>query len=254
MFALQPLLTTFIAFNTAVNVAASPLGLFRRDVVAPRITSPTADSVWPIGSVQTVTWDTSDLPPPSQITNAIGQIILGFNSTDSLNLDFDHPLAKGFNITDGSVKVTVPNVTPRDDYLIVLFGDSGDTSPQFAITKISAPGFSSSSSSGSSPATTPLSTESLPIPTLSDITGSVTTDGSSITTDGTFTSTTVSDAPQSTATSSLSSSSSSSSTSSASAAAAQTTTATSAAWSLHHGGSFNALALCMAFMVMLITV
>lgn len=55
MFATQSLLTTFIAFNlAAVNVVASPL--FRRDVIAPRITSPTADSVWPVGSVQTVTW------------------------------------------------------------------------------------------------------------------------------------------------------------------------------------------------------
>lgn len=26
------------------------------DVYAPRITSPTADSVWPVGSVQNVTW------------------------------------------------------------------------------------------------------------------------------------------------------------------------------------------------------
>ena len=31
----------------------------------------------------------------------------------------DHPLAANFNLTDGSVNITVPNVPPRDDYLIV---------------------------------------------------------------------------------------------------------------------------------------
>ena len=33
---------------------ASPVS--RRDVIAPKITSPTAASVWPIGTTQTVTW------------------------------------------------------------------------------------------------------------------------------------------------------------------------------------------------------
>ena len=31
----------------------------------------------------------------------------------------DNPLAQGFNITQGSVNVTVPNVPPRNDYIIV---------------------------------------------------------------------------------------------------------------------------------------
>uniref|UniRef100_A0A8H8CF13 Uncharacterized protein n=1 Tax=Psilocybe cubensis TaxID=181762 RepID=A0A8H8CF13_PSICU len=76
---------TLFAF-LALSVNASPLS--RRDVIAPRITSPNAQTVWPIGTVQTVTWDTSNFPPDSQITNPIGQVILGFNSSDSLNLDF----------------------------------------------------------------------------------------------------------------------------------------------------------------------
>lgn len=87
----------------ALSVQATPLS--RRDVVAPKIILPNSQSVWPIGTTQTVTWyvqtsqnlpllttfthrDTADLPPPSQITNLLAQIILGHNSSDSLNLDF----------------------------------------------------------------------------------------------------------------------------------------------------------------------
>jgi len=94
------------AYTFLTQVHASPLS--RRDVIAPHITSPDANSVWPIGTTQLVTWcvncllppssgsadasnndrDTSDFPPDSQITNPIGQIILGYNESDSLNLDF----------------------------------------------------------------------------------------------------------------------------------------------------------------------
>lgn len=35
------------------------------------------------------------------------------------NFSPDHPLAQNFNLTDGSVTITVPNVPPRNDYLIV---------------------------------------------------------------------------------------------------------------------------------------
>ncbi|PSS38099.1 hypothetical protein PHLCEN_2v79 [Hermanssonia centrifuga] len=45
-----------------------------QDVWAPPITSPTAASVWPIGSAQNVTWDASH--PPSEVTNPIGTIVL----------------------------------------------------------------------------------------------------------------------------------------------------------------------------------
>lgn len=108
MFGLLKLTTAMcFAYTFLTQVHASPLS--RRDVVAPHITSPDANSVWPIGTMQLVTWcvncllppqvpaqltrplmirDTSDLPPDSQITNPIGQIILGFNESNSLNLDF----------------------------------------------------------------------------------------------------------------------------------------------------------------------
>ena len=35
------------------------------------------------------------------------------------NFHSDHPLAQNFELTDGNVMITVPNVPPREDYLIV---------------------------------------------------------------------------------------------------------------------------------------
>lgn len=107
MFGLLKLTTAIcFAYTFLTQVHASPLS--RRDVIAPHITSPDANSVWPIGTTQLVTWcvnsflppssgsadasnndrDTSNFPPDSQITNPIGQIILGYNESNSLNLDF----------------------------------------------------------------------------------------------------------------------------------------------------------------------
>ncbi|EIN12953.1 hypothetical protein PUNSTDRAFT_19047, partial [Punctularia strigosozonata HHB-11173 SS5] len=102
---------------------------------APPITSPTTGTVWTVGQTVTVTWDTSELPPPQNITNISGKILLGFldDGDDSEHLDVDSPLAQGFNITTGSVQLTVPNVPAKDDYIIVLFGDSGNLSPKFTI-------------------------------------------------------------------------------------------------------------------------
>ncbi|KJA24372.1 hypothetical protein HYPSUDRAFT_200596 [Hypholoma sublateritium FD-334 SS-4] len=210
MFALLRTVAAVLAV-AALGGQASPVS--RRDVIAPTITSPTAASVWPIGTTQTVTWDTSNFPPVSQITNIIGQVILGFEANNSLNLDFSeccprlvlrvskrlgipaaqrmlaelpaghNPLASGFNLTDGSVQITVPNVPPRDDYLIVLFGDSGNTSPAFSITRISAPANPSSTATpapANPPATTSASVTNPPSP---PIIGSTITGGDSITVD-----------------------------------------------------------------------
>ncbi|EDR13601.1 uncharacterized protein LACBIDRAFT_292424 [Laccaria bicolor S238N-H82] len=223
MFGLLKLTTTIcFAYTFFTQVHASPLS--RRDVVAPHITSPDANSVWPIGTTQLVTWDTSDLPPDSQITNPIGQIILGYNESNSLNLDFTNPLAKGFKLRDGKVQITVPNVPPRTDYLIVLFGDSGNTSPSFAITAITG--------SGSLAATPQPSTSTSTDWTSPPFTGSVITGGiSESTTTTTLDSSTTVTVP--TSTTSGSSASSSSVSGSAASASASTTSQSSAAWSVH---------------------
>ena len=89
----------------------------------------------------------------------------------------DHPIIGNFNLTDGNVTFTVPNVTPGDNYVIcckyisyitvpqfwenkptynmriwnLVFGDSGNISPVFAIT---SPVIGNSSTSASSPTST----------------------------------------------------------------------------------------------------
>ncbi|KAI0778413.1 hypothetical protein BD413DRAFT_440261, partial [Trametes elegans] len=110
------------------------VALFPRDVWSPPVVHPDAGTVWTAGSKVKVVWDTSTRP--SHVTNWEGRVVLGhYEDGDDTNehLDFDHPLAEGFNLTQGHVNVQVPNVSPSNEYIIVLFGDSGNRSPKFTI-------------------------------------------------------------------------------------------------------------------------
>src|SRR6266550_3715915 len=142
----------------------------------------------------------------------------------------DNPLAQGFNITQGSVNVVVPNVPPRTDYLVVceytrssrslwsspfalsVMGDSGNASPTFAITggsnstvpsptsgsttQTSPPSTGTTTGSTSGAASTPGSSEPAPMTTAqSSPTPGVT---NAFTTSGTPSSTTVVVPPTST--------------------------------------------------------
>ncbi|KAJ4481965.1 hypothetical protein J3R30DRAFT_3455516 [Lentinula aciculospora] len=131
--------------------------LLSRDVYDPPITSPTASTVWQVGQTVTVSWDTTNLPPASQLTDPNGTVVLGYmtSPTDSEHLMLDPPLAQDFPLSDGKVSFTVPSVVTRTDYIIALFGDSGNISPTFTIQ-----GSDSSSSSALSTTTsaTPTST------------------------------------------------------------------------------------------------
>ncbi|EIW74559.1 hypothetical protein CONPUDRAFT_85739 [Coniophora puteana RWD-64-598 SS2] len=109
-------------FSLGAVVLARPM-----DVYAPKVTSPDSDSIWSAGKNYTITWDASS--PPKQITNPIGHIILRANGVSWTNTT----LAKGFNITDGTVQVTAPDVPTGTHYSVVLFGDSGNWSPDFTI-------------------------------------------------------------------------------------------------------------------------
>ncbi|KAJ3866856.1 hypothetical protein EV359DRAFT_8873, partial [Lentinula novae-zelandiae] len=101
----------------------------------PPITSPSASTIWQVGQTVTVTWDTTNLPPTSQLTDPNGTIVLGYmaSSTDSEHLMIDSPLAQDFALSDGNVSFIVPSVVTRSDYIIALFGDSGNISPTFTI-------------------------------------------------------------------------------------------------------------------------
>jgi len=114
----------FSLLSSAVN--AAPLDLYPRDVFVPKILAPTTGAVWTAGSTVTVKWDVSN--HPKQITNGLGKVVLVTNGL----LDFEHPIASGFDILLGKYDIVVPNV-PAGPYQIVLFGDSGNISEKFSI-------------------------------------------------------------------------------------------------------------------------
>ncbi|KAI0822533.1 hypothetical protein BC628DRAFT_1388967 [Trametes gibbosa] len=116
--------TVLVAAAAAVSAAPS-------DVVRPPITSPKAGDVWTAGSTQLITWDTSSIANP---TGETGLILLGTLKNGDEQLNANSPLALGFPISAGAVNVTVPAVPTGDDYIVALFGDSGNISPTFTIT------------------------------------------------------------------------------------------------------------------------
>ncbi|CCM01907.1 uncharacterized protein FIBRA_03978 [Fibroporia radiculosa] len=117
----------FVLFSLVAFVSALPVHI-ARDVWDPPIISPNATTVWIVGQKYNVTWNTTN--PPSQITNTVGRVVLAANGLE----DYENPLAANFSILLGSIEVTCPNVTAGNDYAIVLFGDSGNFSPNFTIT------------------------------------------------------------------------------------------------------------------------
>ncbi|KAF8587494.1 hypothetical protein K439DRAFT_1614286 [Ramaria rubella] len=126
--------STFFALLVVLSTAWSTLALpvlQLRDVINPRITFPTAGAVFKAGQTITVTWDTSVLPVGSPNK---GMIVLGVNTTTSENLQLDSPLAEDFLLTDGSHEITFPeNLTTKHNYILDLFGDSGNISPEFTV-------------------------------------------------------------------------------------------------------------------------
>ncbi|KAH9168462.1 hypothetical protein EDB89DRAFT_2073897 [Lactarius sanguifluus] len=133
---MQFLATLLSALVLSVSTIATPIHVAERSeliVVSPEVTSPTEGAIWPIGSKQPVTWDTSKIPPSGQ--NNTGRILLGYfqDDDDSEHLDWEHPLAHGFLLTAGCQNITVPKVPPKDTYFIALFGDSGNLSPKISI-------------------------------------------------------------------------------------------------------------------------
>ncbi|KAF9046765.1 hypothetical protein BJ165DRAFT_1474145 [Panaeolus papilionaceus] len=118
----------FFVFSLFSFAFAAPVQLEQRDVFVPPVLMPNEHSVWKIGSKQTVTWDVTH--PPKQITNSKAMIILAKNSY----LDIDHPLATGIDVMTGKAQITVPKVTPGNDYQIIVFGDSGNAGAFFSIT------------------------------------------------------------------------------------------------------------------------
>ncbi|KAI0628951.1 hypothetical protein C8Q77DRAFT_1202677 [Trametes polyzona] len=98
---------TFMVAAASAVVAQQPLGVI----------TPKAGDVWTVGSTQTITWDTSSLPAGD---STVAPIFLGFLNDGSADehLDVDHPLATNVPLAAGKVAVTVPAVTPGDNYIV----------------------------------------------------------------------------------------------------------------------------------------
>ncbi|GLB40128.1 putative fungal specific transcription factor [Lyophyllum shimeji] len=126
-FLIVQALTAILVTSLVPSTLAFPSPRSTQDVYVPPVTYPHEGTVWKVRQRHNVTWDTSN--PPVNITNKIGTIMLRKG-------DFTTPLilAKGFPILLGRIEVTVPWVIDGNDYSVVLFGDSGNFSPQFTIT------------------------------------------------------------------------------------------------------------------------
>ncbi|KAK7034708.1 hypothetical protein VNI00_012115 [Paramarasmius palmivorus] len=109
--------------NAITSTAIAALALFvdaspvKRDTWSPRIIEPNAWTTWVSGTRVNVTWDTSNAPERISSGSAGPTVFL----------------ARGFDLRQGWVEVTVPWVEPSGDYTITLFGSSDNRSPYFYI-------------------------------------------------------------------------------------------------------------------------
>ncbi|KAI0769904.1 hypothetical protein C8Q74DRAFT_1203181 [Fomes fomentarius] len=122
-------------FGTAL---AKPLALIPRDSIAPPITNPKAGAVWKAGETQTVTWDLSGLEGVTP-SNPNGMILLGTFIDGKEHLFVSSPIKEDFPILSGNVTITVPSVATGSDYIVCLFGNSGNISPTFTILGSDSP-------------------------------------------------------------------------------------------------------------------
>jgi len=125
------------ALVAAATLTSSALGaalpLEPRDVFVPPITYPHSGTVWYTGQRHNVTWATD--PHPVNITNSKGMIVMAQGGLTFVTGpgSLASPLAHGFDILLGRIEVAVPDVPTAADYQLVLFGDSGNYSPNFTI-------------------------------------------------------------------------------------------------------------------------
>ncbi|KAF9523906.1 hypothetical protein CPB83DRAFT_732368, partial [Crepidotus variabilis] len=104
-----------------------------KEIWNPTITLPSNNTIWVASSMVVATWNVRDMP--NQLENPKGTLLLGYLEPDSSNehLNLQHKLASNFDLKDGSLKFKCPKVEARDDYIVVLFGDSGNHSERFSI-------------------------------------------------------------------------------------------------------------------------
>ena len=127
MFAKLTYVVASAALYTQLALGAAVVSRSAQDVFVPPVLTPTTGTVWPIGTTQNVTWDTSNAP--QNITNKEGLILLRKAGETTPVI-----LQNNFDILLGSIEITVPWVVDGTDYSIILLGDSGNDSQDFTIT------------------------------------------------------------------------------------------------------------------------
>ncbi|KII88217.1 hypothetical protein PLICRDRAFT_41366 [Plicaturopsis crispa FD-325 SS-3] len=121
-------LASLVLAAASTAALAVPAARSALDVFVPPITYPHAGTQWYRGQTHNVTWDTSNAPV--NITNRYGEIDL----VRAGNVSDPVLLAQGFDILLGRIEVQVPDyIQPRSDYELILWGDSGNFSPEFSI-------------------------------------------------------------------------------------------------------------------------
>lgn len=120
---------------------SDPQQLDKRIVYNPPVLSPSKHTVWHAGRTETVKWEVDQDEIPADAKNYKGTIKLGYlpkNGEGGLNLHWT--LASNFPITDESTDVELPaDLETRDDYIIVVMGDSGNRSKKFTIKAAGSP-------------------------------------------------------------------------------------------------------------------
>lgn len=109
--------------------------LDKRIVYNPPVTVPKTGTVWTAGDKHTVRWTVDQASIPAEAKNYKGIVKLGYIPADgSGGYNLKWTLADNFPITDESIEVTLPSdLQTRQDYIIVLMGDSGNRSKKFTI-------------------------------------------------------------------------------------------------------------------------
>ncbi|KAF8914889.1 hypothetical protein CPB85DRAFT_1433370 [Mucidula mucida] len=135
------MLSILVLFTTlffALGVVAYPARSTRPQnliVWNPKITSPKpGDKAWVSNERRNVTWSVDDIPPEKR--NDTGKVVLGHWDMDGQNenLNYTHPIARDFPLITGWIECTMPPHVPSgNQYFVVLFGDSGNTSPTFSV-------------------------------------------------------------------------------------------------------------------------
>lgn len=119
--------------NASPKFSVTAKSAAKRIVYNPTITSPSGGESFAAGSKTTLTWSLDGLP--EQLKDSHVEVRLGYAPSENDEGYHEKWSLGQFPITDGKAHVTLPSdLNPREDYLFVLLGDSGNFSKQFKVT------------------------------------------------------------------------------------------------------------------------